>query len=109
MPREGGSGATLTHEATEELVAELGSCFVCASFGFSWQKAQSPAYLGQLAESTEGGQPQDLLDRVLRLRLTRKKLAATDLAEEPFITREVGSGIVRFHAIDRLSCCNKPY
>jgi antirestriction protein ArdC len=27
------------------LVAELASCFVCATYGFSWQEAQSPAYL----------------------------------------------------------------
>jgi len=31
--------------ATEELVAELGSAFVCANHGFSYMEAQSPAYL----------------------------------------------------------------
>ena len=31
--------------ATEELVAELGSCFLCAHLGFSYMEAQSPAYI----------------------------------------------------------------
>ncbi|MDN3273405.1 zincin-like metallopeptidase domain-containing protein [Frankia sp. RB7] len=31
--------------ATEELVAELGSAFICASFGYSYVDAQSPAYI----------------------------------------------------------------
>lgn len=31
--------------ATEELVAELGSAFLCAHFGYSYIEAQSPAYL----------------------------------------------------------------
>ncbi|WP_244441978.1 zincin-like metallopeptidase domain-containing protein [Bradyrhizobium diazoefficiens] len=38
-----------THEegyATEELVAELSSAFVCAALGYSYNAAQSPAYIG---------------------------------------------------------------
>lgn len=31
--------------ATEELVAELGSAFLCAHLGFSYMEAQSPAYI----------------------------------------------------------------
>jgi antirestriction protein ArdC len=31
--------------ATEELVAELGSAFLCAHLGYSYIEAQSPAYL----------------------------------------------------------------
>lgn len=32
--------------ATEELVAELSSAFVCAALGYSYNAAQSPAYIG---------------------------------------------------------------
>ena len=32
--------------ATEELVAELSSVFVCAALGYSYNAAQSPAYIG---------------------------------------------------------------
>jgi antirestriction protein ArdC len=31
--------------ATEELVAELGSAFICAALGYSYEEAQSPAYI----------------------------------------------------------------
>ncbi|WP_256808765.1 zincin-like metallopeptidase domain-containing protein, partial [Bradyrhizobium sp. Bra64] len=31
--------------AYEELVAELGSAFICAHFGYSYIEAQSPAYI----------------------------------------------------------------
>lgn len=31
--------------ATEECVAELGACFLCAALGFSYVEAQSPAYI----------------------------------------------------------------
>jgi antirestriction protein ArdC len=37
-------GAT-AQKAVEELVAELGSAFVCAQLGYSYIEAQSPAYI----------------------------------------------------------------
>jgi antirestriction protein ArdC len=37
--------AAQTFEHTEELVAELCSAFICAALGYSYEEAQSPAYI----------------------------------------------------------------